>query len=112
VGQHLLVVAVDVIDVVRRVLEIAVNLAGLRTNGENARRVEAVERFSRTWIVRLGVANAPVDEIELRVVRARSPGWPAAVLPRVGILRPRFRTRLAWRRNRVPRPQFFPCLRI
>src|SRR5580765_1815520 len=90
----------------------AVNLAGLRTNGEHARRVKAVERFARTRIVRLGVANAPVHEIELRVVRARSPRRAAAVLPRVGILRPRFGTRLAWRRNRVPRPQLFPCLGI
>ncbi len=81
-------------------------------NAEHARRVQAVERFARPRIVRLGVADAPVHEIELRIVRAGSPRRSAAVLPRVAVLRPRLRSRLARRGNRVAPPQLLSGLRI
>ena len=76
VGKHVFVDAVDVVDVIRRVLVVAGELAGLRANRDDARGVQAVERVARARIVRLGVAGAPVDEVELRIVRARSPGGP------------------------------------
>ena len=76
------------------------------------RRVQAVERVARPRIVRLGVAGAPVDEIELRIVRAGAPRRPAAVLPRVAVLRPRLGAGLARRRNRVAAPQLLAGIRI
>ena len=48
----------------------------------------------------------------MRIVRTRSPCRPAADFPRVAVLRPRLRTRLAGRRNRVTAPQLLPGLRI
>ena len=104
--------AVHVVDVVRRELVVAGNLAGLRTDREHARREEAVELAARMRIVRLRVARAPVDEIELRIVGARSPRRPAPVLPRVAVLGPRLRTRFARRGNRIALPQLPAGLRV
>src|SRR5207302_6965468 len=54
---------------------------------------------------RRGIADAPVHEVELRIVGPRDPRRAAASLPGVVVLRPGFVALLAARRNRVAAPQ-------
>src|SRR5262249_24124589 len=91
--------------------EIAGDFAGLRPNCQHAGCVQAVELGPRPWIVRLVIADAPVDEIELRIVRAGSPRRSAALLPPVA-LGPGLRPRFATRGNRVAAPQFLAGFRV
>src|SRR5262249_51538580 len=88
------------------------DFTGLRTNGENTRRIEAVERAARTGIVRFGVAGSPIHEIELGIVGPRSPRRAAALRPRVAVFGPRLGTRLSRSRNRVTAPQLRARVRI
>src|SRR5262249_7152019 len=104
VGEHVLVRPVGVVYVVRRVLEVTDELAGLRPDRQHARRVQAVQAFARPRIVGLGVAGAPIDQVELRIVRAGAPRGPAAPRPRVAVARPGLRTRLARLGNGVATP--------
>src|SRR5262249_12313002 len=66
--------------------------------------VEAVRALAVFGIVGLGVADAPIDQVELGIVGAVLPGRAAAVLPGV-VLGPGLRARLARRRNGVAPPQ-------
>src|SRR5207302_7659095 len=106
IGEHLLVGGIDVVDVVRRVLEVANHLAGLRTNSEDAVREQAVETLTRPGIVWFGVARSPVNEIELGIVCTGTPRRASPLCPCVAILRPRFGAGFAGCGNRVPAPQF------
>src|SRR6185312_1361041 len=63
--------------------------------------VELAARLRVPWT---GVAGAPVDEVEIRIVRAGDPGRRAAVLVRVAG-RPRVGAGLARPRGRVAPPQ-------
>ena len=112
IGQHLLVGRVHVVNIVRRVLVIANHLAGFRTDRQHAVGIQAIQTLARPRIVRLRIPGAPINQIELRIVGTRAPRRPAALRPSVAILRPRLRTRLARRRNRISAPQFLPGLRI
>ncbi len=112
IGEDVFVGAVHVVHVVRRVLVMADQLACRRPDRQHAGRVKAVHLLAGPRIVRLRVAHAPVDEIELRIVGARSPRRPAAHFPGVAVFRPRLRPGLAGRGNRVPSPQLLAGLRI
>src|SRR5262249_8009212 len=111
IGEHELVGAVHVVDVVWRELVVADDLAGLRAYCEYGRGVEAVAAFARPRVVGLGVAGAPVDQIEFGIVGAGAPGRAAAVLPGV-VVGPGLRAGLARRRNRITPPELFAGLRI
>src|SRR5262249_25696947 len=112
IGEHLFVGGVDVVDVVGRILIVADNLPGFRPDRQQAGGVEAVAFPARPRIVRLRVAGAPVDEVELGIIGARAPGRPAAARPGVAVLRPGLRAGLAGRRNSVPPPQFLAGLGV
>src|SRR5207302_10420797 len=93
-----------VIGVVRRELVVPDDLARPGPKREHRRRVEVVAR-PPLRSPRRGIANAPVHEIELRIVGPRDPGRAAASLPGIVVLRPGFVALLAARRNRVAAPQ-------
>ena len=103
-GEDQLPAPVVVIGVVRRELVVPDDLARLGPKREHGRRVEVVARppLRRP---RRGIADAPVHEIELRIVGARDPGRATASLPGIAVLRPGFVALLAARRNRVAAPQ-------
>src|SRR5262249_32217359 len=90
--------------------------AGLRPDREHAVGVKRIALAPVLRIVRPGIADPPVDEVELRVVRPHLPGRAAADLPRIGYgigrLRPGLVTGLARRRDGVPAPQLLAGLRI
>src|SRR5262249_5485346 len=94
------------------VLVIANDFSCFRPDRKHAVRVEAIQTFARSGIVWLGIACSPVDQIELRVVGTGTPRRPPAVHPRIAVLGPRFRSRLAWRWNGIPSPQLLAGIRI
>ena len=112
IGEHGLVSAVHVVHVVGRVLKMTDEFTRDRPDRDHARRVQAIKRSARPRIVGLRIARAPVDEVELWVIRTRAPGRAAALLPGVAVLRPGLVARLARRRDGVATPQFLPGLRI
>src|SRR5262245_10903663 len=78
-------------------------LAGLGPERQNAGRVQAVEPAAIGWVVGLGIAGAPVDEVKLRVIRAVLPCRSAAVFPSVrNVLGPGLGAWLAGRRSARP----------
>ena len=93
---------VPVVRVVRRELVVPLQLARLRAQRDDARCVEVVTEALFAREVRTRIADRPVDEIELRIVRAGHPGGAAAVLERLAD--PGLRSFLAALRNRVPAP--------
>src|SRR5262249_42402495 len=98
---------------VRDVLVVPDHLAGLRPDRQHARRVQAVHAAAIGRVVRLGITGAPIDEVELRIVRAVLPGGAAAVFPGVrNVLWPGLGARLAQRRDGVAPPQLLPGFRI
>src|SRR6185436_6255544 len=62
-------------------------------------------------VVRIRIARAPVEQVELRIVAAGLPGGTAAARQHVRI-RPGLAARLAARRNRVEAPDACTGLRI
>src|SRR5262249_32164636 len=111
IGKHELVGSVHVVDVVRRELVIAGNLAGLWAYCEYRRGVEAVAAFTRPRVIRLRVAGPPIDKVEVGIVGAGAPGRAAAMLPGV-IVGPGLRARLALRPDRVAAPELLAGLRV
>src|SRR5262249_61896259 len=79
---------------------------GLRPDRQETGGGKAVPFPPRPRIVGVGVAGAPVDDVEWGIVGPRAPGWPPATGPGVAVLRPGLRARLARRRNGVAPPQF------
>src|SRR5207237_3056150 len=68
-----------------------------------------------------GVADAPIREIELGIVRAGHPDRSAAMLPRFGVAvglrlrrtgRPAFEASFTWTRNGVEPPRFLAGSRV
>src|SRR5205814_495953 len=83
---------VVVVAVVRRELEMPLQLTGVGIERDDAVRVEVVAGTLTRIPVRTGVPDAPVREIQRRIVRAGDPHRRAAVLPIVappGIATPR-----------------------
>ena len=96
VGQHRDLRRIPVVDVVRRELEVPLQLAGVGVEGHHRVGVEVVALPHRAVVVRAGVAGAPVQEVQLRVVGAGHPGRRPAGAPGVagpgavvGMVRPR-----------------------
>ena len=112
IRQHMFVHAVHVIDVVRRVLKVAGELSGLRPDRQHAGGVQTIEAFARPRVVGLRIAGAPVDQVELRIVRAGSPRRSAALRPGVAVLRPGVGTWFARPWDGVAPPQFLAGFRI
>src|SRR5262249_1994236 len=112
VRENLLVRGVDVVHVVRRVLEVADHLTRLRANRQQTVRIQAIQILARPWIVGLGVARAPVDEIEFGIVGTRPPRRPATLRPGLAVFRPCFGAWLSWSRDRVAAPQLLSGIGI
>src|SRR5262245_58767616 len=88
-------------------------LAGLGPERQNAGRVQAVEPAAIGWVVGLGIAGAPVDEVKLRVIRAVLPCRSAAVFPSVrNVLGPGLGAWLAGRRYGVAAPEMLAGIGI
>src|SRR6185295_12569798 len=103
---------VHVVDIVRRELVMADDLAGFRPDCDHARRADAVQAATRPRVVRFGIAGAPIDEVELGIVGARAPGRRAAVFPGVAVGRPGVVSGLAGPRNGVTTPELLAGLGI
>ena len=102
VHQDVLVRRVEVPDVVRDRLEVPLQLAGVGAERDDAVRVQVGAPPVAAVEVGRGVAGAPVDQVQLRVVRAGHPGGAPAVAPTVA--GPRLVARLAGARNDVKPP--------
>ena len=83
-------------------LEIPFELAGIGIERDEGVGVEIGAHAIAAVEIRRGIAGAPVDQIEVRIVGAGVPGGTAAQLP--GIARPCFGAGLAGRGNRVEAP--------
>ena len=84
VGEHHLGDRVIVERIVRRELVVPFDLAGLRLQREHRAGVEIVARADRR-IERPGIADAPIDRVQLRIIGAGDPGRSAAELPGVAL---------------------------
>src|SRR5262245_27096364 len=88
-------------------------LAGLVPNRQNAGRVQHLSPAAIGRVVGLGIAGAPVDEVNLRVIRAVLPCRSATVFPRVwNVLGPGLGAWLAGRRDGVAAPEMLAGIRI
>src|SRR5262249_18614361 len=95
------------------VLIVPDQLAGLGPDGDHARGIETVGAAAIGRIVRLGVAGAPIDQVELGVVGPVLPGRATAVLPGIGHLPgPGLCAGLARRGNGVAAPQMLAGRRV
>jgi len=74
IRQHVFVGAVHVVHIVWCVLEVTCDLSRLWPERKHAGREQAVQRAAGLRIVRFSVARAPINEVQLRIVRAGSPG--------------------------------------
>ena len=72
-------------------------LAAVRIQGEERAGVEVVSRTNVSVVIRPGIPRAPVEQVQLGIVRAGQPGRGSAVLPRVAS--PRLRPGFARRRH-------------
>ena len=79
--------------------------AGLRLDCEYTRREQTVRTLAGSRIVGLRIAGAPIDEVELGVIRTRAPGRPTSSRPGVAVRRPGLGPRLARLRDVVSAPQ-------
>src|SRR5262245_18207456 len=102
VDEDVLVHSVVVPYVVRRVLEMELDRAGVRVERQRGVGVEVVPRTRLRVPVGCRIANAPVDQVELGIVRARHPGGAASILP--GLAAPGIVARLAGTRHGVGTP--------
>src|SRR5882672_12900516 len=87
------------------------DLAGLRAHREYGGRVQVVPRAALRG-PRRRVADAPVHQVERRVVRAGDPGRAAARFPGVVVLRPAVVALLAARGDGVTAPELLAGLRV
>src|SRR4029079_19647752 len=71
-----------------RELVVPLQFAVIRVQRNERRRVEVVARSSIAVPVRIRIARAPVEKIEIRIVRTGYPRWRAAAFEH--ILWPRF----------------------
>src|SRR5262249_41363380 len=82
-----------------------------RVQRKQRARIEIVTGPDVAVEIRPGIADAPVEKVQLRIVGTGQPGRAAAVLPAV-LLLPRLGTGLAWRRHGPAAPQPFAGARI
>src|SRR5712691_11497471 len=86
----------------RRELEMPTEPAGGSLDGQQGARVEIVAGSTVAVPVRAGVTDAPVQEVELRIVRSCDPGRSPASLPTVPS--PCVAPRFSGRRDRPETP--------
>ena len=95
---------VPVMHVVWRRLEIPYELPRVRIQRHDGTGVKIVAGPLLAREHRIGIARAPIEQVELGVIGAGHPRHAATVQHSVGVLGPRFRTRLAGVRLGVPAP--------
>src|SRR5262249_61802553 len=102
---------VPVVYVVRRELEVPLQFSSVRVDGEQRARVEVVAGAIVAVVIRIGIAGAVVQQVEIRIVAAGHPRGRAASR---SVLRvwPRLAGGLAWIRNRVEPPDARACRRV
>ena len=88
--------------VVRRVLEVPAQLTRVRVEGDDGARVEVVSGSDVAVPIGRGIADRPVQEVEVVIVRSREPGRSPAGLP--GVALPGLAARFSRRRDRVETP--------
>ena len=86
--------------------------AGVRVERHEGIRVEVVARTVGAVKIRIGIARAPVDEVQIGVVRAGLPRGPAAARPRIDLFGPRLAARLARSGHGPEPPDLLAILRI
>ena len=92
-------------DVVRRELEMPLQRAGLRIERDDRVGVQVVAQPVVADEIRTGIADRPVDRIELRIVGAGQPRGAAGMIDAFPL--PGVRTRLATFRHRPEAPHLF-----
>ena len=105
IGEHGHLHGIVIEIVVRRELEIPFQLAGVGIERDHGIAVEIGALANVAVPVGTGIADAPVGQIQLRIVGAGNPDGSAAVLP--GIARPCLMAGLARAGDRVEPPGFF-----
>src|SRR5690348_9543958 len=85
-------------------------LARVRIEREERAGVQVVARPALAVPVRVRVADAPIEQVQLRIVGARQPRRAAAALPDLAF--PRVAARLAGSGNRVEAPDAIAGRRI
>ena len=112
VNQNMLADGVIVIGVVRGILKMPFDRAGIGIQGDGTVGIQVVARTVFRIPVRAGVANTPDDQILIRIIRAGNPGRAAAVFPGIVQILPGFVTRLTRTGNGEPAPAFFLGIEI
>ena len=103
---------IEIVGIVRRVLESPQELAGIGIQGDGAVGPQVVARAIGVIPVRTGIGRAPDDDVEFGVIGARHPGGAAAGLPGAVVVLPGFVTRLARPRNGVGAPDFLAGVHV
>ena len=112
VVQHVHADFVVVPGIVRRVLEVPRQLAGVDVQGDDGVGVEVVARARLRIVNRHRIAGAPDGELRRRVVGAGLPQAAASGLPGVVGILPGFAARIARLRHDVPAPELLARSRI
>src|SRR6516164_6415300 len=110
VGEDHFVDTVVVIRIVRGILEIEFQLAGIGIKSQRGVGIEIVARPHVTIEVRPWIPDWPVENIAGRIVGPSDPGGPTPIL--VGFSAPAVRPRLAGRRYRVGLPNLLAGIGI
>ena len=95
---------VPVVNVVWRRLKIPSQLPSVRIQGHYGTSVEIVAGAPLAYEHRIRIARAPIEQIQLTIVRAGHPRHATTVEESVGVFGPCFRTRLARVWLGVPAP--------
>src|SRR5581483_72080 len=103
-------IRIPVVDVMRRVLEMPLRFARLDVDRHERRGVEVVPDTRVAVPIRTWIAGAPVQQLQLGIVRTGQPRRAAAVDPTVA--GPRFAAWLSGRWDRPEAPQLFAGLRV
>ena len=106
VVQHVDADFIEVPGIVRRVLEVPRQLAGLDVHRHNRVGVQVVAGTRLRIVNRNRVARAPDGELGRRIVGACLPEAAAAGFPRVVRVLPGFAARITRLRHDVPAPEF------
>ena len=93
-----------------RKLVIPFQLAGIRIERDHGTAIEIVAPALVAVPVRTGISDAPISQVEIRIVGTRHPHGSAPSLPRIAS--PGFVARLARARDGVKSPNFFARFHI
>src|SRR5439155_12912365 len=96
--------------IVRRELKVPLEPSRVRIERDDAVRIEIVARPLIRVPVRTGIADSPIHQIQIGIVRSGQPDRRTTVLPVVAL--PRLVARLVRARNRVEAPGFATGLRV